>query len=145
MSLISLYIISAFARSPSSHGASSVGICYRLVCECGIMYKAKYSPTSTGVKHLFGEQARWPVARHVIPTFPVIREAGQICEIGHATIDHHGSLWWLLTSSATARATCMPSRVLPQPPVPVSVTRREAESRRATSALSYSRPMKLLT
>jgi len=35
-------------------------------------------------------------------------------------------------------------RVLPQPPAPVSVTSRDVASRRATSALSCTRPMKLL-
>ena len=45
--------------------------------------------------------------------------------------------------SASPAAACSPSRVLPAPPAPVSVTRRDPSSRRWTSASWASRPMKL--
>ena len=47
--------------------------------------------------------------------------------------------------SSSPAATWSPRRVLPAPPEPVSVTRRELVIRRRTSASSASRPMKLDT
>ena len=48
------------------------------------------------------------------------------------------------TARATSAATCRPRRVLPLPPEPVSVSRRVLASSASTSAISFSRPMKLV-
>ena len=45
-------------------------------------------------------------------------------------------------AAARCRASSWASRVLPQPPMPLSVTRRDVASRRAQSASAASRPMK---
>ena len=47
--------------------------------------------------------------------------------------------------SSSPAATCSPSRVLPAPPAPVSVTSRDPATRWRTAASSASRPMKLDT
>ena len=47
-------------------------------------------------------------------------------------------------ASSRLAATCSDRRVLPAPPAPVSVTSRACESGCLTSAISFSRPMKLV-
>ena len=47
--------------------------------------------------------------------------------------------------SSTSAATCSARRVLPAPPVPTSVSKDVAASSRLTSAISCSRPTKLVS
>ena len=102
------------------------------------------SQLSSTISMSCGARASSRVSRTGRPGWAAIPSASQMADATASSSETAASSTSQTPSpdpSSSSAATCRPSLVLPHPPAPVSVTRRDDSTRARTSASSRSRPM----